>query len=391
MLLLVLVLTTCDDFNRPLKEDIEYYLSIIRVDSWTRLEDEINALPANGKAVYILMQSFSAEGPMDIKDGKDITIEPFRDARTETVITRAFITGYLFEVIGGASLTLGGRGSGTLIFDGGADWNNDNPPVNNGIQATRSLIHVDDGSLKLRGGAELRNNHNTAGYGGGVLVENGSFDMEGGLISGNTANLGGGVHVINGTFTMTGGGIKDNQASDTGGGVLVEETFIMSGNATIHHNTADNRGGGVVVNETFTMSGNAAIHHNTANDIGGGVVVDGDFTMSGNTVIHHNTGSGMGGGGAYVDGTFTMTGGGIEGNTTSGMGGGVYADGSFKKDVPPSGGSSVIYGKNEGEKSNTAASDVDGHAVYISGYPYLRNSTAGPGFSLDSDTMSDWE
>ncbi|MDE5666748.1 MAG: hypothetical protein K2I29_00740, partial [Clostridia bacterium] len=53
--------------------------------------------------------------------------------------------------------------------------------------------------------------------GGGVYVTRGTFEMNGGTISGNTTHRGGGVCVDdNGTFTMNGGQITGNTTPQHG-------------------------------------------------------------------------------------------------------------------------------------------------------------------------------
>ncbi len=234
--------------------------------------------------------------------------------------------------------------------------------------------------------------HTGGKTGRGVYVDNGSFAMYGGNITGNTANdlygHGGGVLVANlygntnGRFTMYGGTISNNAGSGTGGGVYVSGdngypnskcsgTFTMYG-GTISGNTSDDDGGGVFVANgykvtagSFTMYG-GTISDNTAKTsdgtggCGGGVYVakyhnaevPGSFTMYDGTIINNT--AGYGGGGVYADGKFTMKDGTISGNTayngggalvpsgftmedgtisgntaTKGSGGGVYARGSF--------------------------------------------------------------
>jgi hypothetical protein len=205
----------------------------------------------------------------------------------------------------GSLLHLGARQ--TLIIDGyltlrGKSDNN------------TSVIDVgSDAVLQLRNGTI---SGNTASFGGGVNVSNGTFTMSGGNINGNTSSSGGGVYVSGGTFTMSGGRISGNTASLFGGGVCVYGTFTMSNGvigdsfSNTGGNTASN-GGGVFCGSsgTFTMSrGN--ISGNTASSFGGGVhVLNGTFTMNGedylDTAITGNTASN--GGGVYLSsGTFRM-------------------------------------------------------------------------------------
>ena len=82
---------------------------------------------------------------------------------------------------------------------------------------TSPLVYVDGGTLMMKDGSAIINNNYR-----GVEVDNGSFIMEGGTISGNRVRDagGGGVIVRDGTFTMTGGRITGNKA-DWGGGVLI--------------------------------------------------------------------------------------------------------------------------------------------------------------------------
>ena len=161
--------------------------------------------------------------------------------------------------------------------------------------------------------------------GGGVYVENigTAFTMTGGTIGGstaadaNTAKYGGGVYVKNGTFTMSGGKVTGNSATEDGGGVRLDKgTFHMSGSAVISRNTTDTYGGGVDVNNgSFTMSGGSITGNNAAGDSpnwsgGGGVFVydGGSFTMSGGSITGNNA---IRGGGVELTGinnTMTVSG-----------------------------------------------------------------------------------
>ncbi len=163
------------------------------------------------------------------------------------------------------------------------------------------------------------------GMGGGVYVNNGTFTMSGGTITGNTADAGG-VCVYDGTFTMSGGTISNNNISSLGGGVYNKDTFTMSG-GEITGNTAAAAAGGVCNYGTFTMSGGEI----TGNDapVGGGVYNIGTFTMT-DGEVSGNKANGYGGGVyVYKDGTFTMTDGAVSGNEAAMYGGGVYNGGTF--------------------------------------------------------------
>ena len=96
-----------------------------------------------------------------------------------------------------------------------------------------------DGTFTMSGG-EISGNTPVAG--GGVYVDaGGTFTMSGGEISGNTGGIfGGGVYVnTDGTFTMKGGTISDNTAM-YGGGVYVDSgRFNMNGGNITRDNTPE--------------------------------------------------------------------------------------------------------------------------------------------------------
>ena len=157
-------------------------------------------------------------------------------------------------------------------------------------------VEVEDGTFNLYKGEITGNNgeyiNSEPPRGGGVMMKSDStFNMYGGKISGNMGSLcDGGVNVayssstfnlyggeisnnngvsggvyVDGTFNMTGGEIKDNRATISGGvDVRGGAVFNMSG-GSITNNTA-NYGGVYVYNgATFTVSGSANI---TGNKVG---------------------------------------------------------------------------------------------------------------------------
>ena len=95
------------------------------------------------------------------------------------------------------------------------------------------------GTFTMSGTAAISANKASNGSGGGVCVF-GNFTMTGGTIGGpeagstNTAQYGGGVYVWDGTFTMNGGIITGNTATQNGGGVYVSST----GNFTLDSSSA---------------------------------------------------------------------------------------------------------------------------------------------------------
>ena len=157
-----------------------------------------------------------------------------------------------------------------------------------------------------------------AGYGAGVYMGNGTFNMTGGAIQSCSATDGGGVYVDGGSFKMTDGTISACNATNAGGGVYVSSgTFEMSGGSietcTAHEGTIQ-EGAGVKVlvsngkEASFHMSGSAEIKSCNANGVSiyaiGGTS---EFSMSGGTIEDN------GGDGVRVDaGSAVMSGGSVK-------------------------------------------------------------------------------
>lgn len=151
-----------------------------------------------------------------------------------------------------------------------------------------------------------------AGYGAGVYMGNGTFNMTGGAIQSCSATDGGGVYVDGGSFKMTNGTISDCKATNAGGGVYVSSgSFEMSG-GSIEDCTAY-EGAGVKVypssgkTASFSMTGGEIQNCNTNGvsiyAIGG----TSEFSMSGGTIEDN------GGDGVRVDaGSAVMSGGSVK-------------------------------------------------------------------------------
>ena len=303
-------------------------------------------------------------------------------------------------------------GSGvTLILNNNITLNVD---INDKTTNYSSLVRVNSGgALVMNNGSAIWGNFysssssytdsdsNSSSYGGGVYND-GTFTMNGGIITSNTSShsgsssniypyfsFGGGVY-NRGTFTMNGGEIYLNAASFPNASTNLQEVY----------------GGGVYTSGTFTMNG-GTIRDNyattsgssrTPRSYGGGVYVGaGIFTMNGGTIsgnVSRSSTSFSGsypysfGGGVYVGrfGTFTMNNGTISGNTSGLYGGGVCVNnsGTFTK----TGG--TVYGYTAGNNnSNVVKSDSSilkdrGHAAYVDSSKH-RETTAGPSVNMDSN------
>ena len=258
-----------------------------------------------------------------------------------------------------------------------------------------SGVYVNGGTLNLYSG-QITQSYGQKGtdsnkYGGGVYVgSGGTFNLNGGDITGNSANFGGGVYVErNGTFNMYDGTITGNNA-DIGGGVYVETSgkFIMKNTASVKNNTigyGSTGGAGVYVNGgTFEMYDTASVTNNTVNNIngssGGGVYVNGGtFEMHNSASVTGNkaTNGTLNGGGVYVNGsgTFAMNNSASVSGNTANQGGGVYVSGgtftmnggesSVSKNTAKNGGgvsvSSGTFNMNDGKISGNTGNGVFVH------------------------------
>lgn len=211
-------------------------------------------------------------------------------------------------------------------------------------------------------------------YGGGVFVNNGTFNMVGGSIYGNKAVSGAGVYLTKDVLTtsISGGQIGNdllpNIAQERGGAIYVQAgtitiskdaiigssdkvvasatdranhavsgagidalsaTVLMTG-GIIGRNYASSQGAGVYANAVLKLQG-GDIQYNTAATNGGGVLSYSDTAVLqvSNTIIHHNATllSDGGGAGLYIEedvksvefGAITL-----HSNSSAGNGGGLY-------------------------------------------------------------------
>ena len=134
-------------------------------------------------------------------------------------------TGSLFLIQQGGKLTLcdcSGDNSGELVG---------NQTVGNDNYGGGSAVTVVSGVFDMYGGTIC---NTKADDGGGVYVNsNGTFILNGGVISGNhSTNSGGGVYVTsNGTFTVNGGVISGNTGYDSSGALVKSSNVYIDGHA----------------------------------------------------------------------------------------------------------------------------------------------------------------
>lgn len=159
-----------------------------------------------------------------------------------------------------------------------------------------------------------------AGYGAGVYMGNGTFNMTGGAIRNCSATGGkadgGGVYVSGGSFKMTKGTISACKAANAGGGVYVSSgSFEMSGGSIEDCTAHEGAGVKVLVSNgktaSFSMSGSGEIKNCNTDGVSIAAIGSGtpEFSMSGGT-IEDNSGFGV----WMAAGSAVMSGGSVKGS-----------------------------------------------------------------------------
>ena len=175
------------------------------------------------------------------------------------------------------------KGKGQLIMNDGSIDNNGGC----GVQiATGGTVLA---KITMTGGTISNNKGDHGVFLTSSNADHVAFEMSGGSITGHHADgtatgmHGGGVYINSGTFQMDGGSIEKNTAVSNGGGVILGTAtahFVMNG-GTIANNEAGGNGGGV--SGAFQMKG-GTITGNKAGKGGGGISVSGGNTKLNGTV-----------------------------------------------------------------------------------------------------------
>lgn len=183
----------------------------------------------------------------------------------------------------------------------------------------KHIVLVDRGTLDINGGYIVGGGSDGT-PGGGIYVDNGTVNIQGGVIAANRGSSGGGIFFQNGTLNISGGAVTGNEVinghTDNGGGIYVNSgTLNLSGGyVTNNYKACDCNDCQGDVNNTHGGGGIALANSSVMNMTGG--YVTGNY-------------SGLAGGGIYAgffghNVRFTMSGGTIAGNCAElGEGGGL--------------------------------------------------------------------
>lgn len=280
------------------------------VSNYGELVDAINGIGANQSGVIDIVSDISFSGQLTVNQGKKITLVS-NDAACDTACSLTYSGGNdysLFNVVGGAALTIGGGTDGTnkLSFSD---------------QQNGRLVQVgsdgEKGTVVINGGSYANNgsDHNTTGDGNVAYVfKNGNLTINDGAFNGNyasavsgsatirTTRSGGSVVRSSGTVTINGGTFYQNSTGTNdagnldfhgGGAIWSDGTLIVNGglfsgnksNAK-HFNNSRKRptGGGAIwaagrlVVNGGTFQDNWQMDNTTLYATGGGAIYFGDGT-----------------------------------------------------------------------------------------------------------------
>lgn len=219
----------------------------------------------------------------------------------------------------------------------------------------KHIFTVDRGTLDINGGYIVGGGSDGT-PGGGIYVDNGTVNIQGGVIAANRGSSGGGIFFQNGTLNISGGAVAGNEVinghSDNGGGIYVNSGTL-------------NLSGGYVTNNYKECGCNDCRNDVNNTHGGGGIALANSSVM--NMTGGYVTGnySGLAGGGIYAgffghNVGFTMSGGTIAGNCAElGEGGGLRIAGGTNGVIQAT---NKVYITNNKTNSNN---DWGGGGIFV--------------------------
>lgn len=185
------------------------------------------------------------------------------------------------------------------------------------------IVTVDSGTLNMTGGYIVGGGRD-GDPGGGIYVDNGTVNIQGGVVAANRGNSGGGIFVSSGgTLNLSGGAVTGNEVingnADNGGGIFVKSggTLNLSGEGYVTNNykycvcgdcqsdkNNEHGGGGIALANGSTMDMSGGYVTGNYSSLAGGGIYAGfyageggvDFTMSGGIIASNCAQYGEGGG-----------------------------------------------------------------------------------------------
>lgn len=188
----------------------------------------------------------------------------------------------------------------------------------------KHIVLVDRGTLDINGGYIVGGGSDGT-PGGGIYVDNGTVNIQGGVIAANRGSSGGGIFFQNGTLNISGGAVTGNEVinghTDNGGGIYVNSgTLNLSGGYVTNNYKAcdcndcqgdvnNTHGGGIALANSSVMNMTGGYVTGNYSGLAGGGIYAGffghnvGFTMSGGTIAGNCAELGEGGGLRIAGGT----------------------------------------------------------------------------------------
>lgn len=340
--------------------------------------NDTNAGTSSTRAVKTLEKALSLVkdgGTIHITGTVTLTSDVDLDVLGSLTIKRSSFTGPLI-ILHGAELTLG-----NVTINGGSskpqasatpkDYSSStniarySTYANNSAKAPLIVIQ-NGGTLNIKDGTTLEYNSNKpntktsgsgnsqktdfvengyVGQGGAVYCDNGTINMNGGLIQYCEAESGGGIYIENGTFNLSDGTIQYNYARN-----------ILTTSQRRQEQYYRNAGGGVYVGDhtVMNMSGGMIVYNESSRE-GGGVSLGWLNRARGAAINEFIT-------------TFNMTGGTFKGNVATSTGGALNITAGRQAFI--SAGSFLDNVANGKEYQETSSYSIPG-SVYSGGAIYL--------------------
>ncbi len=151
-------------------------------------------------------------------------------------------------------------------------------------------VAVEIGGVKLSGG---NGNGTNAGFGGAILVNGGSLNLDAADVTNNTASaFGGGIFIANSTNSRIAYSTISFNTAPSCAGVDAFTTTLYVVNSTISDNIATNFAGGMCLEGSSATLRNNTITSNSAGSAGG-ISVSNSTLNFGNTIIAGNFAAGL--------------------------------------------------------------------------------------------------
>ena len=359
---------------------LTYYITKSEASGTSTTETlEVHEVPLNN-AGKILCQATSSEQLIKVQKGGKLVLESGvlqnTGGKHVVYVDGGKVNNENGETVDKETLTM----TGGYIVGGGRDGD------------PGGGIYVNSGKVNIQGGVVAANRGSS---GGGIFVQSGTLNISGGAVTGNEVrghyDNGGGIYVNGGTLNLSGGYVTNNNKncgcdvcqSDKnneygGGGIaLANGTFMRMTGGYVTGNYSSLAGGGIYAGfyagdggVHFTMTGGTIASNCAEHGEGGGLRIGGGTTgvlkvdagqKAYITNNHTRTPDDWGGGGVFVQehGLLTVVNALITNNNAHGFGGGVGACPTGETLIVNKDGAAIYGNTASGTQMSAGGNDKD--------------------------------